>query len=78
MVGVGGIIRSALLLMLWWKRTTAKGIIAGMITGALTTIIWSELPGTDEWLSVRFVSFVLALVVVWLVSHLTMKTNPTS
>lgn len=76
--GLGASFGPALLLMLWWKRTTAKGIIAGMITGALTTIIWSELPGTDEWLSVRFVSFVLALVVVWLVSHLTMKTNPTS
>ncbi|MDK2909936.1 MAG: sodium/proline symporter [Bacteroidales bacterium] len=76
--GLGASFGPALLLMLWWKKTTAKGIIAGMITGALTTIIWSELPGTDEWLSVRFVSFVLALVMVWLVSYLTKKTKPAS
>lgn len=73
--GLGASFGPALLLILWWKKTTAKGIIAGMITGAITTIIWSELPGADEWLSARFVSFVMALVVVWLGSHLTIETK---
>lgn len=52
-----------LLLALWWKRTNGYGILAGMICGALTVIVWSAewfkeiyaelfLPlGTLEWAS---------------------------
>jgi len=54
----------ALLLMLKWKKTHWKGVLAGMITGSVVTIVWSEIEFLDEALSARFVSFVLAFAVV--------------
>lgn len=32
-----------IILSLWWRKTTKQGAIAGMITGALTVIIWDKL-----------------------------------
>jgi Na+/proline symporter len=54
--------------MLKWKKVTWQGAIGGLMTGFLTTVIWSEITVLDETLSVRFVSFVMAFLVVWLVS----------
>jgi len=50
--------------MLKWKKTHWKGVLAGMITGSVVTIVWSEIEFLDEALSARFVSFVLAFAVV--------------
>ena len=69
--GLGASFGPALLLMLWWKGTTARGVIAGMLTGSCTTIVWSEIPKANAWLTERIVSFVLALFAVWMVSLLT-------
>ena len=66
--GLGASFGPALLLMLKWKKTHWKGVLAGMITGSVVTIIWSEIEFLDEALSARFVSFVLAFVVVVVVS----------
>ncbi|KAA3618291.1 MAG: sodium/proline symporter [Calditrichaeota bacterium] len=38
--GLGASFGPALILSLYWQRTTKAGIIAGMITGTLITIIW--------------------------------------
>jgi sodium/proline symporter len=62
--GLGASFGPALLLMLWWKRTTARAVLAGMITGTMITIIWSNLEVLNEILSVRLVSWVGALVVI--------------
>ena len=74
--GLGSSFGPALLLMLKWKRTTAKGVLAGMITGTFSTIIWSEISFLDDMLSVRFASFVLAFFAVIVVSLLTEKNKP--
>ncbi len=66
--GLGSSFGPVLLLMLKWKRVTWQGAISGLITGFMTTVIWSEITVLDEILSVRFVSFVLSFLVVWLVS----------
>jgi sodium/proline symporter len=68
--GLGASFGPALLLMLKWKKIHWKGVLAGMITGSMVTIIWSEIEFLDEALSARFVSFVLAFFVVVLVSLL--------
>lgn len=68
--GLGSSFGPALLLMLWWKRTTPQGVWAGMITGTLTTIIWSNL-AIDEIISVRLTSFVFAFLAVFLISLFT-------
>ena len=71
--GLGASFGPLLLLMLKWKKVTWQGAIAGLITGSLTTVIWSEIPVLDETLSVRFVSFVLAFMAVVLVSKYSVK-----
>ena len=38
--GLGASFGPALILSLYWKRTTKAGIVAGMITGTLITIVW--------------------------------------
>ncbi len=71
--GLGASFGPALLLLLKWKRTNWQGVLAGMITGTFTTIIWSGIKVLDQALSVRFVSFVLAFLVIILVSLWTDK-----
>jgi len=66
--GLGSSFGPLLLLMLKWKRVTWQGAVAGLVTGSLSTVIWSEITLLDEVISVRFVSFVLAFLAVWLVS----------
>jgi sodium/proline symporter len=71
--GLGSSFGPILLLTLKWKKVTWQGAVAGLITGSLSTVIWSEIEVLDAHLSVRFVSFVLAFLAVWLVSIGTTK-----
>lgn len=68
--GLGASFGPALLLLLKWKKTHWKGVLAGMITGSLVTVIWSEITILDQAISVRFVSFVMALLAIIMVSLL--------
>ena len=67
--GLGSAFGPALLLSLWWSDTTRNGIIAGLLTGFLTTIIWAN---TDLKLIVteRLVSFVFAFLMIVIVSRI--------
>ena len=58
-----------LVLTLWWSKTTRKGVIAGLLVGFFTTIIWAN---TDLRfiVSERLTSFVFAFIMVILVSYL--------
>jgi sodium/proline symporter len=38
--GLGAAFGPALLLTLLWKRTSAWGVVAGMVTGVATTVVW--------------------------------------
>ncbi len=62
--GLGASFGPALILSLKWKKTSRNGVIAGMITGALTTVIWSNIEVLDSFLSVRLVAFVFAFAAV--------------
>jgi len=73
--GLGASFGPALLLTLWWKRTTRKGVIAGMITGAVTTILWANIDSLRALVTERFVSFVLAFLAVILVSLFERRKN---
>lgn len=66
--GLGSSFGPILLLMLKWKKVTWQGTIGGLLTGFLSTVIWSEISFLDDIISVRFASFVLSFLVVWLVS----------
>jgi sodium/proline symporter len=62
--GLGSAFGPALVLALYWKRVNAAGIIAGMLTGAISTVVWTEIPALNDIISVRAVSFILAFVAV--------------
>lgn len=66
--GLGSSFGPVLVLSLWWTKTTRKGVIAGLLVGFFSTIIWAN---TDLKLiiSERLVSFVFAFIVVVLVSY---------
>lgn len=69
--GLGSSFGPALLLVLFWKKVTSKGVIAGMVTGSLTTIVWSNIDFLENIVSVRFTSFIFAISAIFLVSILT-------
>jgi sodium/proline symporter len=71
--GLGSSFGPAILLTLKWKKTTRQGVLAGMLTGAITTIIWQNIDALDNMISVRFTSFVFAFLVIIFVSLATNK-----
>jgi len=71
--GLGASFGPALLLSLKWPRTTGDGVLAGMITGAVSTIIWINTPILNNFITVRLASFILATIAVVMVSLLTQK-----
>ena len=64
--GLGASFGPALLLTLWWKKTSKAGVIAGMITGTLFTVV--DVFG--EWITARFSAFVIAFLAVLIFSYL--------
>jgi sodium/proline symporter len=69
--GLGSSFGPILLLILKWKKVTYQGVIAGLVTGFLVTVVWSELEMLDQWVSVRFVSFVISFLMVLIISRIT-------
>lgn len=62
--GLGSSFGPTLLMTLWWKKTTAKGVLGGMITGTLVTIVWSSFPEMDGFLSSRLIAWIAAFMAV--------------
>ena len=84
--GFGAAFGPVVLLALFWKRSNAAGALAGMISGALTVIVWSyipliELEGELVTLSAKTglyslaLGFPIALVVMIVVSLITKKPS---
>lgn len=73
--GLGSSFGPALLLMLKWKRTTKQGVLAGMLTGSISTIVWANVPLLNNLITVRLASFVLATAAVIVTSILSDKQN---
>ncbi len=73
--GLGASFGPALLLTLWWSKTTKSGVVAGIITGSTTTILWSNIPQLQSFITERFSSFILAFIAVVLVSLMDRRTH---
>ncbi|MFH0757842.1 MAG: sodium/proline symporter [Bacteroidota bacterium] len=71
--GLGSSFGPLILLMLTWKKVTRQGVIAGLVTGFVSTVVWSEITLLDQVISVRFTSWVLALAAVWITSVITFQ-----
>ena len=66
--GLGSAFGPALVMTLWWKKTTRQGVIAGLIVGFLTTVIWANIPELKAIVTERLSSFVFAFIAVYGVS----------
>ena len=84
--GFGAAFGPVVLLALFWKRSNAAGALAGMISGALTVIVWDYIPmistadglatiGSSTGLYSLAVGFPVALVIMVIVSLITKKPS---
>ncbi|WP_017754196.1 sodium/proline symporter PutP [Calidifontibacillus oryziterrae] len=72
--GFGSSFGPVILLSLYWKRMTKWGALAGMVVGALTVIIWSNV-GLSDVLYEMIPGFAASLLAVYVVSILTSKPS---
>ena len=64
--GLGAAFGPALILILLWRRTSATGVVAGMLVGFTTAVLWRMT--LHDYLYELAPAFLLAFVTVWLVS----------
>ncbi len=69
--GLGAAFGPTSILALYWKRTTRTGVIAGMLSGAVTVIIWNRVGFLAEWLYELVPAFIIAFLVTIVVSLFT-------
>lgn len=74
--GLGSAFGPALLLTLWWKKTTKEGVLAGMLVGTIVSIFWYFTDGLHSILFELFPAFILAFIAVVVVSLITRRKNP--
>lgn len=73
--GLGAALGPASILSLFSKNVTRNGVIAGIITGALTIIIWNRVPVLKSFVYELVPAFFIAWVVIVVVSSLAPKNN---
>ncbi|WP_203289424.1 sodium/proline symporter PutP [Metabacillus sp. cB07] len=73
--GFGSAFGPAVLLSLYWKRMTKWGALAGMIVGAVTVLIWVNVPVLKETVYEMIPGFFLSLIAVYLVSLFTSRPS---
>ncbi|MGB7061940.1 MAG: sodium/proline symporter [Candidatus Zixiibacteriota bacterium] len=73
--GLGASFGPALLTTLWWKKVTKQGVLAGMIVGTVTVLIWYNVPVLKDSLYELIPGFFLSLFSIITVSLLTQKSN---
>ena len=73
--GLGASFGPLVLLSLFWRRTNFQGAVAGIVTGALTVILWDYIPlvsgatlGDVTGLYSLVVGFALSLLAIVIVS----------
>lgn len=66
--GFGAAFGPALLMSLFWRRTTRNGVLAGIITGGVTVLAWKQL----AWFGLYEIvpGFLLSLLAIFVVSKL--------
>lgn len=69
--GLGAALGPPAILALYWRGTTRAGVLAGMATGAVVTIVWYMTPALKGLLYELVPAFTLSLVVTWGVSRIT-------
>ena len=75
--GLGASFGPALLFTLFWRRTTANGLIAGMVVGAVAVVGWRGLEGGVLDLYELLPAFLAACLAIW-VASLAESADPVS
>ncbi len=73
--GLGAAFGPTSILALYWKRTTRSGVIAGMLAGAITVIIWNRVEFLAGWLYELVPAFIIAFFVTLTVSLFTRQSE---
>lgn len=73
--GFGASFGPVIILSLFWKKMTNWGAISGIVTGAITVILWKQAEGGIFDLYEIVPGFILNAIVVIVVSMLTYKQN---
>lgn len=73
--GLGASFGPAILLVLTWKGIKKNGVLAGLITGFVCTVVWSEVSFLNDTLNSRFAAFVISFISIIIVSKLS-QGNP--
>lgn len=74
--GFGGTFGPLIILALYWKKTTAKGAIAGLICGGITVVVWNKLSGGIFDVYEILPAFIICLVVTVVVSLFDKNKDP--
>lgn len=75
--GFGAAFGPIVLLSLYWRKLTAVGGFAGMVSGAVVVFIWGNIKPLSSAMYEIVPGFIVALLVAWLVSRATFRPNPT-
>ncbi len=71
--GFGAAFGPVVLMCLYWRRYTAAGALAGMVTGGVVVLIWGNIPALHSAMYEIVPGFLLNLLVGYVVSRLTWK-----
>lgn len=80
--GFGAAFGPLVIFSLYWKKMTQQGALAGMLTGAITVLIWIYAPITMNGQSLSSVmyeivpGFIMASMAIMVVSRITAKEQP--
>ena len=69
--GLGASFGPVILLSLYWDKLNKYGVMAGLLTGSIGTIIWKNISILQKSCPERLAAFVLAFIAVILVTKLT-------
>ncbi len=69
--GLGAAFGPTSILAIFWKRTNLPGVIAGIVTGALTVIAWSQIPVLKGFVYELVPAFFFAMLATIIFSLLT-------
>ncbi|TVQ68636.1 MAG: sodium/proline symporter [Balneolaceae bacterium] len=76
--GLGAAIGPTALLALYWRRTTAAGVVSGFLSGALVTIVWYLVPALNDMMYELIPGFAAGFIVTVAVSLSTSPPKETS
>lgn len=69
--GLGASLGPTSILALYWRGTTRAGVLAGVVTGAATVVVWKLMPALSDRLYELVPAFAAGLVATVVVSKLT-------